>query len=521
MAERKPLFLNQTEGFSEEMTTTDSMTLGGLTMGGDITMEGNKISGLGAGTSEGDALSYGQSSALLSGLDLAGNKITNVANGSDPTDAVNLAQLNTLAAGIDFKESVRVATAAALPAYTRTDNIIEGDSNGNIGTVDGITLVNGDRILVQDGASNVDNGIYVVTASGDSGNPFILTRADDADESAEVTSAMFCHVEEGSEYSGHGMILITNDPITLNTTGLEFSVFNTLADLSAGDGIAISSNTVSVDLVDTNPGLEFIGGDLQIDVVASGGLVLQSDGIQIKIDETPDTLDCNSDGLKVVGLPNLFKINNIAVGSDVTAANIDTLTDGSDAFGLHTHNSEYSILGHTHTHASTTGQTANDHHNQVHDLTGSDHTDSGLTIGHVLTATGSTSFAWQAPSFAAEASRVENDLAVDEEIFVADPVYWTATGDRIGRGDAINNKKSRIIGVAKTAQATPGSTSSIVSIGEAAGILSSATPGDAYYLQNGGGINNSLPSSGRIIQCGIATSADDLWVMIIDYGKRI
>lgn len=37
---------------------------------------------------------------------------------------------------------------------------------------------------------------------------------------------------------------------------------------------------------------------------------------------------------------------------------------------------------------------ANDHHNQVHSLVGTDHTASGLTVGHVVRASGTSSFAW-------------------------------------------------------------------------------------------------------------------------------
>lgn len=37
------------------------------------------------------------------------------------------------------------------------------------------------------------------------------------------------------------------------------------------------------------------------------------------------------------------------------------------------------LPGHAHAHSDTTGQTANDHHNQVHDLFGSDHADVDTT----------------------------------------------------------------------------------------------------------------------------------------------
>jgi hypothetical protein len=75
--------------------------------------------------------------------------------------------------------------------------------------------------------------------------------------------------------------------------------------------------------------------------------------------------------------------------------------------------------------------------------------------------------------------------------------------------------------VAKTAQGTVGLASTIISIGECAGILSTATPGTAYYLQAAGGIGTALPGAGhRVIQVGVAASADDLWVRIVDYGKK-
>lgn len=48
----------------------------------------------------------------------------------------------------------------------------------------------------------------------------------------------------------------------------------------------------------------------------------------------------------------------------------------------------------TRNHSDLQGITANQHHNQVHALVGSDHTASGLTAGHVVRASGATTFAW-------------------------------------------------------------------------------------------------------------------------------
>jgi len=63
--------------------------------------------------------------------------------------------------------------------------------------------------------------------------------------------------------------------------------------------------------------------------------------------------------------------HSVVSHSDTTAtgAELNTLTDGSNADALHSHSGG---VGPT-AHASTTGQTPDDHHNQVHDFAGADH----------------------------------------------------------------------------------------------------------------------------------------------------
>lgn len=116
MAERKPLFMSA-DGWSEEMAQADSLTLGGLTMGGAIAMGTNKITGLGSATADGDALAFGQTGANLAGLSIdtssltmGGQKITGLANGSPASqDAVTVAQMEAaITTGASFKEPVHV-----------------------------------------------------------------------------------------------------------------------------------------------------------------------------------------------------------------------------------------------------------------------------------------------------------------------------------------------------------------------------------------------------------------------------
>ena len=173
--------------------------------------------------------------ALLSGqaaADFAMNtqKITGVV---DPvgaqdvaTKASSEAYADAIASGLDLKSSVRLATAVALNTYGRVDNVITSTDNEVLPEIDGITPIVGNRILLKDGAADSDNGIYTVTSVGSGIADWILTRATDADTSVEVTAGMYCFVTEGTASADQGWVLTTNDPITLNTTGLDFSQFS-------------------------------------------------------------------------------------------------------------------------------------------------------------------------------------------------------------------------------------------------------------------------------------------------------
>jgi len=85
------------------------------------------------------------------------------------------------------------------------------------------------------------------------------------------------------------------------------------------------------------------------------------------------------------------------LSADVAAA-VDGLISESevvwDANGGHNHDGTVSRAV---DHGALANVTADQHHHQVHPLVGTDHTASGLTTGHVLTATGAASFAFQAP----------------------------------------------------------------------------------------------------------------------------
>ena len=179
----------------------------------------------------------------------------------------------------DRKDSVRAATAAALPACTAAGTgvgkTLTGDANGALAAQDGITLVDTNRLLVQNQVAGEDNGIYALTAIGTAGTPFVLTRAVDADTSAKMASGVTVGVEEGNINKDKILVLTTNNPITLDTTALVFDTQDGLikrytfaighADLTA----AAVSEAIALAAFPTN--VIIIAGCIELDTDFSGG----------------------------------------------------------------------------------------------------------------------------------------------------------------------------------------------------------------------------------------------------------
>lgn len=156
--------------------------------------------------------------------------ISNVAAPSASTDAANKGYVDDKVAGLSWKEEVRVATTAAGTLATSFEN---GD------TIDGVTLVTGDRILIKDQAAGAENGIYTVNASG------APTRATDSDTAAEINGAAV-FVMQGTSNNGKRFVLATSGAITLGTTALTFAEFGGGSTYSAGNGLTLASTTFNV-----------------------------------------------------------------------------------------------------------------------------------------------------------------------------------------------------------------------------------------------------------------------------------
>jgi hypothetical protein len=190
-------------------------------------------------------------------VDVAGDTMTGFltlhANPTASLHATTKQYVDNLAAGINFHAAVHLATTANLTSTYNNGTAGVGATltatvNDTL-TIDGFVAALNDRILVKDQTNNVQNGIYTVTNAGSGAAPWVLTRATDADNSpaGELAEGDFCFVQVGTANGGSGFILITTGTITIGTTAVTYTQFNTAQAITAGTGLTESpANTLSV-----------------------------------------------------------------------------------------------------------------------------------------------------------------------------------------------------------------------------------------------------------------------------------
>jgi hypothetical protein len=194
------------------------------------------------------------SRAFTANQPMGGFKLTGAADGTADTDGATWGQVKSMVNGLDVKASVRLASTGA-----ETFTIVGGNVTQITGTsLDGVALVIGNRVLFKNaptttgagvpdtnatGSNNPANGVYDCTGTTTNAT---FTRSADADINAEVTAGLTVTTAEGTNHADSTWTLISNDPITVGTTALQFTQTDRSALLFSG-GLTKTGNSVKRD----------------------------------------------------------------------------------------------------------------------------------------------------------------------------------------------------------------------------------------------------------------------------------
>lgn len=241
--------------------------------------------------------------------------IKDVATPVDPNDAANKAYVDAVAEGLHIHASVQAATTAALTGSVTYDNGVLGvgatlTTDTPISTLDGYSLVNGDRILIKNQANLAHNGIYIRTSST------VFTRSADFDTTAEIASGDFLFVANGTVNGKTGWVQ-TVKSTSVGTTNVVFEQFSGAGTYIAGSGLAFTGNQIDI-VLKSDGGLEVVSDELGLKSSTAGNGLTFSAGV-LNIGGTADRITINADSIDIastyVGQASITTLGTITTGT--------------------------------------------------------------------------------------------------------------------------------------------------------------------------------------------------------------
>ena len=199
---------------------------------------------------ENKSVTIGNTTVNLGATTASLASVTFVELTQDPSQAMHAATkqyVDATTQGLDVKNSVRLAS---------TGNLTIADINAG-DTIDGVSLVAGNRILLKDQTTASENGIYTVSENAGG----TVRSADMA--ATDQAAGIFVFVEEGNASADSGFVCTSDGSAdTVGTHNLTFAQFSGAGQITAGTALTKTGNTLNV-AVDSST-IEVAGDALQI-----------------------------------------------------------------------------------------------------------------------------------------------------------------------------------------------------------------------------------------------------------------
>lgn len=199
-------------------------TLTGKTISGSD----NTLSNIGNASLTNSSLTIGTTNIALGATSFTLGGLTSIALTQDPTTALQVATkqyVDNVAEGLDVKASCIAAT---------TGNITLSGAQ----TIDGVSVVAGNRVLVKNQSTAAENGIYIA----DNATWF---RSSDANTWDELRSA-FTFIEQGTTNGDTGWVCTIDAGGTLGVTAVTWSQFSGAGTYTAGTGLTLTGSVFSI-----------------------------------------------------------------------------------------------------------------------------------------------------------------------------------------------------------------------------------------------------------------------------------
>ena len=196
-------------------------------------------------------------------VSISGGSITGLGTPSSSSDAATKVYVDNLVTGLKTRIICRVATTANITTAT---DLQAGDA------IDGVTLAEGNRVLVKNQSTATQNGIYITAASGQN-----AARDPEFDTVAELAGQMVI-TQEGSAGADKFFLCTTNNSGSIGSVSITFTVVvpSNVGDVTLNGVQTLTNKTLTSPVI--SEVVSVSNGNISVLPNGSGKVLLDGNG---------------------------------------------------------------------------------------------------------------------------------------------------------------------------------------------------------------------------------------------------